>query len=76
MHFAVDLKPALVIWRKTHGFGKTRETIGATELATRTKTGRANIKKRLRPHEPHEFAGIKVEPQTENAGDEIHSHVE
>ena|ERR1051326_4294831 len=67
MKSLVELKSRLVIWRKTHGFGKVSEEIGAAELARRTKVDKADIKKRLRPHEPHELAGIKVEPQ--RAGD-------
>lgn len=65
MKSLVALKSWLVLWRKTHGFGKVSEEIGATELARRTKVNRADIKKRLRPHEPHELAGVKVEPQHE-----------
>src|SRR5579872_2551390 len=59
------LKSALVIWRKTHGFGKISEEIGATELARRTKVDRSDIKKALQPSEPHEMIGFRVEPQSD-----------
>jgi hypothetical protein len=44
---ATDIKAALIIWRKTHGWGLTAEEIGAAELAQRAGTDKDVMKKRL-----------------------------
>ena len=42
-----ELKAALVIWRKTHGWGKLSERIGTTELQRRTGLARSTIQRNV-----------------------------
>jgi hypothetical protein len=72
MTSAGDIKAALVIWRKTHGWGLAVEEIGITELARRTQTNADNLRRRLPA--VCSALGIKTEARVgeTKAGNAIH----